>query len=522
MACLCNAVAERRYVVLFLVALTAAFVATLIIFAPPVGGDKLIMNENETRRLTYSSFFTKKLGITDSSSSINVYHLSSEPPLSSLQSPSVHEESILLSGHDYIDYEYYLHDGTQVDISFFSTKGSYCYIFLSDQSFKKWINNNDDESTYLTSRYTSNSAQVDFSYKLSTTGSYHFVFWNQDGHNENTANVSLSLNRLEYNFEGMEPACKAGFSGACEISIDFFGKKGVYLEAPLEGEYDDSSNATSTRAASSSSSSSLDGVEATDGTASADVSDRNRTRRRGKMRARRLDTGDSSGSSSSESSSSESSNSESSSSKSFDLTVTHNTRWWFLLFLFFFPQMFVTIILCLRRGGGPSALASLCCPSHRYDAVGSDSSFSKGDYQRVSTSDIEDRDRERERYRDSISDLPYPLADSRRVAATGNYVSTASLYQGTSSPERACSSSSSSSSSSSMALPELSSPSHDDTPIPTYASPTSSSSSSSNLRTLFSNQTEGGAEALLPPITPSPSSSTKNSALGRERDTNLL
>ena len=72
---------HTTHTVLFLILLTTAFVTTLIVFAPPVGGDKVLMSAGETRKMVYSTLFIRRVAVSDAASAVAVYHLSKAPPL---------------------------------------------------------------------------------------------------------------------------------------------------------------------------------------------------------------------------------------------------------------------------------------------------------------------------------------------------------------------------------------------------------------------------------------------------------
>ena len=222
----------------------------------------VVMDLNETKvfQVNGAPQFISAYGIQDFSGEIDVFYVQN-PVLESKpgEDPLFLSESIVVPKDEYVDYAYWLNEGSSIDISFTAKENwqkegkesSWSgpasssidfYVVKGDSDFDSFTSTWKRGSTsynYMLYRHSNNDVEIQLHIDVVSSDAYYLVFVNEFANNVNI-DLKLNIGKTHYLLEGVTPVCgpgavKAGVAkkGTCEVSLDRDESWQVVLRSPF-------------------------------------------------------------------------------------------------------------------------------------------------------------------------------------------------------------------------------------------------------------------------------------------------
>lgn len=195
------------------------------------------MDVDETRLYgTGNPFFNSRVTIIDDTASINVFRLDAPlPPLVLSTIPQmISETDDLLPAGDFLDFTYYLNEGSSVVVEFSSDLGVNMLVFQGLDRFAQWVESpsKENEEHAKAVKFSSNNAPSIYKFVAGTPDEYVIVFDNYNDYAGLNLQFVITIVRTVYALEGegYQAVCHA--QSECSIPLYLGDKSQFILSAP--------------------------------------------------------------------------------------------------------------------------------------------------------------------------------------------------------------------------------------------------------------------------------------------------
>ena len=216
------------------------------------------VNESKVLRIAGSPKYISEYQIQDLSGSIDIFYLQ-QPQLESKPSgmPLMNTESIVVATNTYLNYAYFLNEGSTIDISFTAKENWQkqgrldneiaptsvdFYIFKGDSNFNNFISewkSGKSNYNYFLYRHSNNKVEVVLHINVLDSDVYYLAFVNEFAANV-VVDLKYTIGKTQWLLDGITPVCGPNSNKATALSNSDSGAKGSANICSIELQWDDS------------------------------------------------------------------------------------------------------------------------------------------------------------------------------------------------------------------------------------------------------------------------------------------